>query len=37
MGTDHTMVMFAGGGQQDLSAQKAQLSEDSPRWHATSP
>lgn len=36
MGTGHTVVMFPGGGQQDLSAQKAQVSEDSPRWHATS-
>lgn len=37
MGTGHTMVMFAGAGQQDLSAQMVQVSEDSPRWHATSP
>ena len=29
-GTDHTMVMFPGRGQQDLSAQKTQVSEDSP-------
>lgn len=36
-GTDHTMFMFPGGGQQDLSAQKAQVSEDSPEWQATFP
>lgn len=36
-GTGHTMVMFAGAGQQDLSAQMVQVSEDSPRWHTTSP
>ena len=36
-GRDHTMIMFPGGGQQDLSAQKTQVSEDSPGWHATFP